>query len=180
MLWPSLLAISRLLLLGKLKLHYTRSLSKPLVLKEWLFQRKLSLVGLVLGVHDSEVHSKHWNYPEDIKKRWQEYTEELYRKDLNDPDNHDGMITHLEPDILESKVKWTLGGINLNKATWRWWNSNWAISNSKRYAVKVLHSICQEIRKTPQWPQDWKMSVFIPKPNVQTTSQLHSSHALTK
>ena len=117
MLWPSLLAISGLLLLGKLKLHYTRSLSKPLVLKEWLFQRKLSLVGLVLGVHDSEVHSKHWNYPEDIKKKWQEYTEELYRKDLNDPDNHDGMITHLEPDILESKVKWTLGGINMNKAT---------------------------------------------------------------
>ena len=66
------------------------------------------------------------------KKRWQEYTEELYKKDLNDPDNHDGVITHLEPDILECEVKWALGSITVNKAVWWWWNSSWAIWNPKR------------------------------------------------
>ena len=92
---------------------------------------------------------------EDIKKRWQEYTEELYKKDLHDPDNHDGMITPLEPDILECEVKWALGSIT-NKA-----HGGDGIPDD---AVKVLHSICQQIWKTQQWPQDWKRSVFIPTP----------------
>ena len=97
---------------------------------------------------------------EDIKKRWQEYTE-LYKKDLHDPDNHDGVITHLEPDILECEVKWALGSITMNKAS---------VGNRipvelfqilKDDTMKVLHSICQQIWKTQQWPQDWKKSVFI-------------------
>ena len=106
---------------------------------------------------------------EDVKKRWQEYTEELYKKDIHDPDNHDGVITDLEPDILESEVKWVLGSpIELFEML-------------KDDAVKVLHSICHHIWKTQHWPQDWKRSIFIPMPkNVQTTAQLHSPHALAK
>ena len=99
---------------------------------------------------------------EDIKKRWQEYTE-LYKKDLHNPDNHDGVITHLEPDILECEVKWALGSFTMNKAS----GDDgipvelFQILND---AVKVLHSICQQIWKTQQWSQDWKRSVFIPNP----------------
>ena len=118
---------------------------------------------------------------EDIKKRWQEYTE-LYKKDLNDPDSHDGVIIHLEPDILEYEVKWALGSIT---------------SGGDRIpvelflvikddAVKVLHSICQKIWRKQQWPQDWKgqfsfqsQRMTIPK-NAQTTTQLHSFHMLVK
>ena len=98
---------------------------------------------------------------EDIKKRWQEYTEELYKKDLNDPDNHDGVITHLEPDILESKVKWALGSITTNKAREGDGIPVELLQILKDDAVKVLHSICQQIWKTQQWAQDWKTSVFI-------------------
>ena len=101
---------------------------------------------------------------EDIKKRWQEYTEELYRKDLHNPINHDGMITHLEPDILECEVKWALGSITMNKATGGDGISVELFQILKDDAVKVLHSICQHIWKTQQWPQDWKRSVFIPIP----------------
>ena len=99
---------------------------------------------------------------EGIKKRWQEYTEELYKKDLHDPDNHDGEITHLEPDILECKVKWTLGSITMNKASEGDGRPVELFQILKDYAVKVLHSICQQIWKTQQWQQDWKISVFIP------------------
>ena len=118
---------------------------------------------------------------EDIKKRWQEYTEELYRKNLHDPDNHNGVITHLEPDILECEVKWALGSIIMNKAS-RGDEIPVELSRIlKDDAVKVLHSICKQIWKTQQWPQDWKRSVFIPIPkNAQTTVQLHSSHTLAK
>ena len=110
---------------------------------------------------------------EDIKKRWQEYTEELYRKGLNDPDNHDGVITHLEPDILECKVKWALGSIAMIKASGSDGITVELFQILKDDAVKVLHSICQQIWKIQQWPQDWKRSVFIPIPkampkNVQT------------
>ena len=91
---------------------------------------------------------------ESIKKRWQEYTEELYKKDLQDPDNHDGVITHLEPDILESKVKWTLGSITMNKASEGDGIPVELFQILKDDAVKVLHSICQQIWKTQQWPQD--------------------------
>ena len=101
---------------------------------------------------------------EDIKKRWQEYTEELYKRVLHDPDNHDGVITHLEPDILECKVKWALGGIPENKASESDAIPVELFQILKDDAVKVLHSICQQIWKTQQWPQDWKRSVFIPIP----------------
>ena len=100
---------------------------------------------------------------EDIKKRWQEHTE-LYKKDLHDPDNHDGVITHLEPDILECEVKWTLGSITMNKARGGDGIPVELFQILKDDAVKVLHSICQQIWKTQQWPQDWKRSVFIPIP----------------
>ena len=97
---------------------------------------------------------------EDMKKRWQEYTE-LYKKDLHDPDNHDGVITHLEPDILECEVKWALESITTNKASGGDKISAELFQILKDDAVKVLHSICQLIWKTQQWPQDWKRSVFI-------------------
>ena len=102
---------------------------------------------------------------EDIKKRWQEYTEELYKKDLHDPDNHDGVITHLEPDILECEVKWALKSIIMNKASGGDGIPVELFQILKDDAVKVLHSICQQIWKSQQWPQDWKRSVFIPIPN---------------
>ena len=99
-----------------------------------------------------------------IKKRWQEYTEELYKKDPHDPDNHDDVITHLEPDILECKVKWALGSITTNKASGGDGIPVELFQILKDAAVKVLHSICQHIWKTQRWPQDWKRSVFIPNP----------------
>ena len=98
---------------------------------------------------------------EDIKKRWQEYTEELYKKDLHGPDNHDGVITHLEPDILEWEVKWALGSITMNKAS----GGDGIPEILKGDSVKVLPSISQQIWKAQQWPQHWKKSVFIPIPN---------------
>ena len=101
---------------------------------------------------------------EDIQKRWQEYTEELYKKDLHDQDNHDGVITHLEPDILECEVKWALGSITMNKASGGDGIPVELFQILKDDAVKVLHSACQQIWKTQQWPQDWKRSVFIPIP----------------
>ena len=93
---------------------------------------------------------------EDIKKMWQEYTEELYKKDLLDPDNHDTVITHLEPDILECKVKWALGSITANKASGGDGILAELFQNLKDDAVKMLHSICQQIWKTQQQPQDLK------------------------
>ena len=100
---------------------------------------------------------------EDIKKRWQEYIK-LYKKHLNDPDNDDGVITHLEPNILECKVKWALGSITTNKASGGDGVPDELFQILKDDAVKGLHSICQQIWKTQQWPQDWKRSVFIPIP----------------
>ena len=101
---------------------------------------------------------------EDIRKKWQEYTEELYKKDLHDPDNHDGVIIHLEPDILEWEVKWALGSITMNKASGGDGIPVELFQILKDDAVKVMHSICQQIRKTQQWPQDWKWSLLIPIP----------------
>ena len=95
---------------------------------------------------------------EDIKERWQEYTEELYKKDLHNPDNHDGVITDLEPDILECKVKWALGRITMNKASGGDGIPIELFQILKDDAVKVLHSICQQIWKTQQWPQLEKVS----------------------
>ena len=96
---------------------------------------------------------------EDIKKRWQENTEKLYKKDLHDPDNHNSVITHLEPDILECEVKWDLGSIAMNKASGCDEIPGELFQILKGNAVKVLHSICQRIWKTQQWPQDWKRAV---------------------
>ena len=101
---------------------------------------------------------------EEIRKRWQEYTEELYETDLHDPDNHNGVITHLEPDILECEVKWSLESIAINKASGGDGIPVELFQILKDDAGKVLHSICQQIWKTQQWPQDWKRSVFIPIP----------------
>ena len=118
---------------------------------------------------------------ENIKKRWQEYTE-LYKKDLQDPDNHDGVITDLEPDILECEVKWALESITKNKASGGDRIPVELFQILKDDAVKTLHSICQKIWKTQQWPQDWKWSVFIPIPkkgNDKECSNYHTtvSHA---
>ena len=116
----------------------------------------------------------------DIKKRWQKYTEKLYKKDFHDTDNHDGVITHLESDMLKCEVKWALGSITMNKASGGDGSPVEPFQILKDDAVKVLHSVCQQIWKTQQWPQDWKSSVLfhsqrkvMPK-NVQTTTQLHS------
>ena len=120
---------------------------------------------------------------EDIKKRRQEYTEELYKKDILDPDNHDGVITHLDPDILECEVKWALKRITMNKASGGDEIPVELFQILEDDAVKWLYSICQQIWKTQQWPQDWKgqfsfqsQRKAMPK-NAQTTAQLHSSHA---
>ena len=101
---------------------------------------------------------------EDIKKRWQEYTEELYKKDLHDPDNHDGVITHLELDILECEVKWALESITTNKASGGVGIPAELFQILKDNAIKVLHSIFQQLWKTRQLPEDWESSVFIPIP----------------
>ena len=101
---------------------------------------------------------------EDIKKRWQEFTEELYKEDLHDPDNHDCVITHLGSDILECEVNRALGSITMKKASGGDGIPVELFQILKDDAVKVLHSICQQIWKIQQWPQDWKRSVFIPIP----------------
>src|SRR5574340_630539 len=115
---------------------------------------------------------------EDIKKRWQEYTEELYKKDLNDPDNHNGVITHLEPDILEYKVKWALGRPTVNKASGDDGIPVELFQILEDDALKVLHSICQQIGKTQQWPQDWKRSVFIPIPKKGNAKECLNYHSM--
>ena len=101
---------------------------------------------------------------EGIKKRWQEFTEELYEKDFHDPDNHNGMITHLEPDTLECEVQWALGSITMNKASGGDGIPVELFQILKDDAVKVLHSICQQIWKTQQWPQDWEKVSFHSNP----------------
>ena len=120
------------------------------------FHAKMGLIKVRNGIDLTEA--------EDIKKRWQEYTEELYKKELHDPNNHDGVITHLGPDILECEVKWALESITMNKASEGDGIPVELFQILKDDAVKVLHSICQHIWKTQQWPQDCKRSVFIPIP----------------
>ena len=103
----------------------------------------------------------HLTEAEDIKKRWQEYTDKLYKRDLHDPDDHNGVITHLEPDVLECEVKWALGSITMNKAGRGDGIPVELLQILKDDAVKVLHLICQQIWKTQQWSREWKRSVFI-------------------
>ena len=136
--------------------------------------------------HNEDRNGMDLTEAEDIKKRWQEYTEELYKKDFHDQDNHNGVISHLEPDILECEVKWALRSITTNKASRGDGIPVELFQILKDDAVKVLHSIGQHIWKPQQWPQDWKRSVTfqsqrkaMPK-NAQTTAQLHSSHMLVK
>ena len=116
---------------------------------------------------------------EDIKKRWQKYTEKLYKEDLHDPDNHYGVINHLEPDILECEVKWVLGSITTNKASGGDGIPVERFQILKDDAVKVLHSICQQIWKTQQWPQDWKRSVFISIPKKGNVKECSKYHTIT-
>ena len=118
---------------------------------------------------------------EDIKRRWQGYTE-LYKKELHDQDNHDDVITHLDSDILEDEVKWALESITMNKASGGDGIPVELFQILKDDAVKVLNSICQQLWKTQQWPQEWKFQSqrkAVPK-NAQTTAQVHSSHTLAK
>ena len=157
----------------------TRDLFKKISDTKGTFHAKMSTIKDRNGMDLTEA--------EDIKKRWQEYTEELYIKDLHDPDNHNGVITYLEPDILECAVKWALGNITTNKASGGDGIPAQLFQILKDDAVKVLHSIGQQIWKTQQWPQDWKKSVFIPIPkkgNAKECSNLpaqsYSSHMLVK
>ena len=132
----------------------TRNLFKKLRDTKGTFHAKIITIKNTNGIDLTEA--------EDIKKKWQEYIEELHKKDLHDQDNHDGVITHLEPDILECEVKWALGSIITNKASEGDGIPAELFQMLKEDAIKVLHSICQQIWKTQQWPQDWKRSVFIP------------------
>ena len=122
---------------------------------------------------------------EDIKKRWQEYTEELHKNGLNNWDNHNGVVTHLEPNILECEVKWVLGSITTNKASGSDGIPAELFQILKDGTIKLLYSTCKQIWKTQHLPQDWKRSVFIPTAkkdcqNVQTTIHLHSFHMLIR
>ena len=133
----------------------TRDLFKKIRDTKGPFHAKMGSIKDIRGMDLTE--------EEDIK-RWQEHTEEVYRNDLHDPDNHRGMITHLEPNILECEVRWALENITTNKASGGDGIPVELFQTLKDDAVKVLHSICQQIWKTQQWPQDWKRSVFIPIP----------------
>ena len=115
---------------------------------------------------------------EDIKKRWQEYTEELYKKDLNDLDNHDDVVTYLELDILECEVKWTFGSITMNRASGGDEIPAELFQILQDDAVKVLHSVCQQIWKTQQWSQAWKSSVFIPVPKKGNAKECSNYHTV--
>ena len=154
----------------------TRDLFKKIRDTKGTFHAKMGSIKDRNGMDLTEV--------EDIKKRWQEYKEELYKKDLHDPGNHAGMITHLEPGILECEVKWALESITMNKVSRDDGIPVELFQILKDDAVKVLHSICQQIWKTQRWPQDWKRSVFIPIPkkgNAKESSNYHTviliSHA---
>ena len=117
---------------------------------------------------------------EDIKKRWQEYTEEIiWKKGLNNPYNHDSVVNHLEPGILECEVKWALGGIIMNKASGGDGIPAELFQILKDNAIKVFHSICQQIWKTQQWPQDWKRSVFIPNTNKDNAKKFSSYNTVS-
>ena len=156
----------------------TRDLFKKIRDTKGIFHAKMGSIKDRNGMHLTEA--------EDIRKRWLEHIEELYIKDLHNLDNHDGVITHLDPDILECEVKWALGSITINKASGGNRITVELFQTIKDDAVKVLHSICQQIWKTQQWPQDWKgqfsfqsQRKAMPK-NARTTAQLHSSHTLVK
>ena len=162
------------------RLGKTRDLFKKIRATKGTFHAKVGSIKDRNGMDLTEA--------EDIKKKWQEHIEELYKKDLHDPDNHDSMITHThsEPDILECEVKRALGSITMNKASGGDGIPAELFQILKDDAVKVLHSTCQQIWKIQQWSQDWKSQFSfqsqrkaMPK-NTQTTAQLQSSHTLVK
>ena len=148
----------------------TRDLFKKIRDTKGIFHAKMGTIKDRNGMDLTEA--------EDIKKRWQEYTEELYRKDLHDPDNHDGVITLLQPVTLECEAKCTLGRITVNKASGGDGISVELFQILKDDAVKVLHSICQQIWKTQQWPQDTKRSVFIPIPKKGNAKECLNYHTI--
>ena len=141
---------------GNNRMEKIRDLFKKIRDTKGTFHAKMSTIKDRNGMDLTEA--------EDIKKRWQEYTEGLYKKDLHDPDYHDDVITHLEPDILECEVRWSLKSITMNKASGGDGIPVELFQILRNDAVKVLNSTCQQIWKTQQWPQDWKRSVFIPIP----------------
>ena len=149
----------------------TRDLFKKIRDTTGTFYAKMGSIKDINGMNLTEA--------EDIKKKWQEYTEELYKKDIHEPDNHDGVIIHLEPDILECEVKWVLESITMNKTSGGDGIPVELFQILKDDAVKVLHSICQQIWKTQQWPQDWKMSVFIPIPKRGNPKECSNYHTTT-
>ena len=151
------------------RMRKTRDLFKEIRDTKGTFHGKVGTIKDRNGMDLKEV--------EDVK-RWQEYTEELYKKYLHNPDNHDGVITHLEPDILECEVKWALGSITMNKASGGDGIPVELFQILKDDAVKVLHSICQQIWKTQQWPQDWKRSVFIPVPKKGNDKECSNYHTI--
>ena len=148
----------------------TRDLFKKIRDTKGIFHAKMGSI--------KDRNGKDLTETEDIRKRWQEYTEELYKKDLQHPDNHNGVITHLESDILECEENWALGSITTNKASGDDRIPVELFQSLKDDAVKVLHSICQQIWKTQQWPQYWKRSVFISIPkegNAKECSNYHTT-----
>ena len=148
----------------------TRDLFKKIRATKGTFHTKMGTIKDRNGMDLTEA--------EDIKKRWQEYTEELSKKDLHDPDNHDDVITNLEPDILECEVKWALESITMNKASGGDGIPVELFQILKDDAVKVLHSICQQVWKTQQWPQDWKRSIFIPIPKKGNAKECSNYHRI--
>ena len=152
------------------KMGKTRNLFKKIRGTKGIFHAKMGSIKDRNGMDLTEA--------EDIKKRWQEYTEELYKKDLHEQDNHNGVITHLEPDILECEVKWTLESITMNKAGGGDGIPVELFQILKDDAMKVLHSICQQIWKTQQWSQDWKRSVFIPIPKKSNDKECSNYHTI--
>ena len=152
-----------------IELEKTRDLFKKIRDTKVTFHAKIDTIKDRNGIDLREA--------KDIKKRWQKYTEELYKKDLHDPDNHNGVITHLEPDILECKVKWALGSITTNQASGGD-GSPVELFQILKDIVKVLHSIYQQIWKTQQWPQDQKRSVFIPIPKKGNAKECSNYHTM--
>ena len=151
------------------RMRKTRDLFKKIRDAKGIFHAKMGTIKDRNGMDLTEAEDK---------KRWQEYTEELNRKDLQDPENHDGVITHLEPDILECEAKWALESITKNKASGGDGIPVELFQILKDDALKVLHSICQKIWKTQQWLQDWKRSVFIPIPNKDNAKECSNYHTI--
>ena len=153
---------------GNNRIGKTRDLFKKIRDTEGTFHAKIGTIKERNGIDQTEA--------EDIKKRWKEYKEELYIKDLHNPDNHDGVIIHLEPDILECEVKWALRNITMNKASGGDGIPVDLFQILKDGGMKVLPSVCQQIWKTQQWPQDWKRSVFIPIPKPGNAKECSNDH----